>query len=251
MKKKIRYNCYLKDLFERKRNKKLLQEARNILKEKSSKADPLISVLIPTYNRPELLTQRTIPSVLKQTYQNFEIIIVGDHCTDNTEELINNFNDERIKFYNLPERGEYPTKLHARWQVAGVVPASKAIDLSVGDWIAPLDDDDEFTEDHLEVLLKFAVENNYEMVYGKAKWEIRPGEWVEVGSCPLEHAKIAHLSVLYSAGLEFFKYDIDAWKWEEPADWNLWRRMKEAGVRVGFIDKIVGIHYLEKTQRGV
>lgn len=57
-----------------------------------------------TYNRGKILTERTIPSVLKQTYQNFEIIIVGDNCTDNTEELLNDFNDDRIKFYNLLKR---------------------------------------------------------------------------------------------------------------------------------------------------
>jgi len=43
--------------------------------------------------------------------------------------------------------------------------------------------------------------------------------------------------------------DIDPWKHGEPNDWNLWRRMKEAGVRIGFVDKIIGKHYLEGTQK--
>ena len=70
--------------------------------------DPLISVIIPTYNRGKILTTRAIPSVLAQTHRNLELIIVGDYCTDNTAQLIKNFGDDRIKFVNLATRGEYP-----------------------------------------------------------------------------------------------------------------------------------------------
>jgi hypothetical protein len=45
--------------------------------------------------------------------------------------------------------------------------------------------------------------------------------------------------------LAFFRYDVDSWRYGEPADWNMWRRMMEAGVRVGFVDRIVGRHHLE------
>ena len=122
---RIYYNYYLKNWIECKRNKKLLSEARNKLRVNLNHKIPLISVVIPTYNRGVILTERTIPSVLKQTYQNFEIIIVGDHCTDNTEELIGNINDNRIRFYNLPKRGTYPINPHHRWLVAGAVPANQ------------------------------------------------------------------------------------------------------------------------------
>src|SRR3990167_5480376 len=58
---------------------------------------PLISAYIPTYNRGELLIQRAVPSILAQTYKNFELIIVGDHCTDNTAELVAKIKDPRIR----------------------------------------------------------------------------------------------------------------------------------------------------------
>lgn len=247
--KRICYNYYLKNWVERKRNRELLEKVRNNLKDNiNDKKNSLISVRIPTYNRGKILTERTIPSVLKQTYQNFEIIIVGDNCTDNTEELLNDFNDDRIKFYNLPERGKYPMNPHNRWMVAGVDPANKAIELCTGDWIAPLDDDDKFSENHLEILLNYALEYDYEMVYGIVKMEREPGKWKNLGSYPLKCGGICHLSVLYHSKLKFFKYDINAWKYGEPDDWNMWRRMKEAGVRIGFVDKIVGKHYLERQQ---
>ena len=112
-----------------------------------------------------------------------------------------------------------------------------------------MDDDDEFSEEHLEVLLKYALEHNYEMVYGITQMEREPGKWADLGSYPLRRSEICHLSVLYHSKLEFFKYDMNAWRYGEPADWNIWRRMKEAGVRIGFLDKVVGKHYLEALER--
>ena len=242
----LRYNSYLKNLIECTKNKEILRKIRFEQKNKTKNEKPLISVVIATYNRAKILSSRTIPSVLKQTYQNFEIIIVGDNCTDNTEELIKKFNDSRIKFYNLPKRSIYPDNIFDKWLVIGVPPQNKALELCSGEWIAPLDDDDAFSPDHFEVLLDFATKNNnHEMVYGKVDWEFEPGKWKPIGSYPLRCRCITQLSVLYQSKLKFIKYDIDSWKCGEPADWNLWRRMKEAGVRVGFLDKIVGKHYLE------
>ena len=61
-----------------------------------------ISVIIPTYNREETIID-SINSVLKQTYHNLEIIIIDDGSTDNTESLISNLNDDRIKYIKLNE----------------------------------------------------------------------------------------------------------------------------------------------------
>src|SRR5690242_4802472 len=51
-----------------------------------SDKDPLVSVTIPTYNLGQILVERTIPSVLAQTYKNWELIVYGDVCTDDTVE---------------------------------------------------------------------------------------------------------------------------------------------------------------------
>lgn len=58
---------------------------------------PLVSICIPTYNSGEFI-KRTLDSVLNQTYKNIEVIIVDDRSKDNTKEVIEEYNDERIKF---------------------------------------------------------------------------------------------------------------------------------------------------------
>lgn len=211
--------------------------------------EPLVSVRIATYNRGRTLVERAIASVLRQTYKKFEIVVIGDYCTDETERLIQSLRDPRIRFYNLWERTRYPENPASRWQVAGALPMNYGAQLARGEWIAPLDDDDEFSEDHLEVLLRACLKSQWEFVYGKVEMEVEPGKWYLVGQYPPIHANICHLSVLYHANLRLFELDVEAWILDEPGDWNLWRRMKAAGVKMGFVDQVVGKHYLEQRHR--
>ncbi|MFC2040591.1 glycosyltransferase family 2 protein, partial [Chloroflexota bacterium] len=65
-----------------------------------------VSVVLPTYNRANTLG-RAIQSVLKQTHENLELIVVDDGSTDNTEEVVRSFNDWRMRYINLGEnKGE-------------------------------------------------------------------------------------------------------------------------------------------------
>ena len=64
------------------------------------KDNPLISIILPTFNRSEMLKKRSVRSVLRQTYKNFELLIIADGCTDDTEEVVKKFNDKRIKLFN-------------------------------------------------------------------------------------------------------------------------------------------------------
>jgi cellulose synthase/poly-beta-1,6-N-acetylglucosamine synthase-like glycosyltransferase len=210
---------------------------------KKRQEDCLVSVIIPTFNRADLLVQRSIPSVLSQTHKNLEVIVVGDHCTDDTEQKVKKINDVRIRFYNLPVQGAYPKMKAWRWQVAGTKPMNYGIELARGDWIGHLDDDDEFSPDHIETLLNLALKENIELVYGIMERETPLGDWELVGSPSFGIASNVRPAVLYIKYLKFFKWDINAWKLGEPGDGNIWKRMRLAGVKTVFISKVIGKCY--------
>src|SRR5579862_1551294 len=69
-----------------------------------SSGNELISITCPTFNRGRLFVERTLPSVLNQSYRNFQLIVVGDHCTDDTAERMAEVRDSRVHFINLPVR---------------------------------------------------------------------------------------------------------------------------------------------------
>jgi len=201
--------------------------------------EPLVSVVIPTWNRAELLATRTLPSVIRQTYPRWEAVVVGDACTDDTAARIAALNDPRIRFHNLPQRGVYPDDPLLRWMVAGCAPINRALSLVRGKWLAYLDDDDEFTEDHIEVLLAFARETGAEFVFGTGEFQRAPNEWMRIGKLPPAPGNIMHSAVLYRDYLKFLKYDAEAWKESVGADAHLWGRMQRHGVRFAHLDRVV------------
>jgi Glycosyltransferase like family 2 len=206
-------------------------------------ATPLVTVRIATYNRGRLVAERAIASALRQSYPNLEVLVVGDACDAATADAVTSVQDPRVRFVNLPRRGVYPTDPTDLWRVGGVHPMNTALSLARGDWIAPCDDDDEMTDTHVEDLLRYAKQGRFEMVYSKAVVAQENGSWREVGHEPLRDGGISHGSVLYSAGLRFFTHSDTCWKLAEPADWNMWKRMRRAGVHMGFHDQVTYIHY--------
>lgn len=107
---------------------------------------PKISIVMPTYNRAKELP-RSIRSVLSQTYTDFELIIVDDASSDNSEEIVKGFNDNRILYVKLKEN------------VGGAEARNVGIRLAKADIIAFQDSDDEWTCFKLESSL-FELEND-------------------------------------------------------------------------------------------
>lgn len=215
----------------------------------SDEPEPLVTVCIPTYNRGPLVADRAVASALAQSYSRLEVLVVGDHCDEATAEAVRRVPDARVRFVNLPARGLYPSDALSRWYVAGSAPLNAGLALAEGKWITTCDDDDELTPDHVEVLLEAARRRGLEMVHSKARVERKAGEWEIVGSEPLRRGAVSQGSVLYAAPLRFLRYSNTSWKLHEPADWNLWRRMRRIGVQIGFADHVTYVHYVEDPQR--
>lgn len=109
---------------------------------------PLVSVVIPTHNRVDLI-ENCIESVQKQTYKNIEIIVVSDGSTDNTPEVLECL---AHRYTNL--------KYHLFLDCMGANKArNKGIELSVGSFVAFLDDDDEWYPEKLEKQIEKFLEN--------------------------------------------------------------------------------------------
>lgn len=94
------------------------------------------SVIIPTYNRADLI-RRCIDSVLNQSYQNFEIIVVDNYSEDATIDIVKSYADSRIKIFQIHNHG-----IIAASRNKGIVEAS-------GEWICFLDSDDWWKENKL------------------------------------------------------------------------------------------------------
>src|SRR6266481_7201740 len=105
---------------------------------------PKVSVIIPTHNRAEFL-RSAITSVLNQTYQNFEIIVVDDASTDKTREIITSFDDQRIKYI----RHEV-NKGDAGSRNTGILNSSS-------DYLAFLDDDDQWLPEKLQTQMDLLI----------------------------------------------------------------------------------------------
>lgn len=114
--------------------------------------NPTVSVIIPTYNRAHLVG-RAIRSVLNQTYQDFEIIVVDDGSTDNTEEVVKSFNDPRIRYIRHEKnRG-------------GSAARNTGIRATYGEFIAFLDSDDEWLPEKLEKQVLICSDEQIGLVY--------------------------------------------------------------------------------------
>ena len=120
-----------------------------------------ISVIIPTYNRQDLV-RRAIRSVLNQTFQPLEIIVIDDGSADETNQII---------------KSEFPEVQYIRQKNSGISSARNlGIQKSIGDWIAFLDSDDEWLPKKLEYQIKAIQENpDYKLCHTNEIW-IRNGK---------------------------------------------------------------------------
>jgi hypothetical protein len=200
---------------------------------------PLVSVIIPTYLQHELLVSRAIPSALAQTHPEIEVVVVGDGAPEETALAIARIGDERVRYENLTVRAPYPEDPGEFWRVAGTPPWNAAWELARGMWIAPLNDDDSFRPDHVELLLRAAREQRCEVAYGAIEHHHPDGTSKIVNSWPPESHRFGWQAALVHSGLGFMPMQLGSGALGSPGDWSLCRRMRRAGVRFAKLDDVV------------
>jgi hypothetical protein len=205
--------------------------------------DPLISVLISTYDRLDLLRSRAIPSILAQEHRNLEIVIVGDSSSYGLAEIVEGFGNAPIRFFNLSLRGPYPEDVRRRWLVAGTSPFNEAMANARGAWLAPFADDDAMRPNHLGALLEAARERRLEFVYGQLQMHLSDRDHPLLGSFPPRLHDIGLQAALLHGHLRLFELELADSEFGVPNDWGHIERMLRSGVRTGMIDEIVADYY--------
>ena len=121
---------------------------------------PKVSVIIPLYNKVQYI-RRTIESVLSQTIQDFEVIIVNDGSTDGGEMIVEEYDDSRIHLINQVNQGVSAAR-------------NQGVHVACSELIAFLDADDEWKPEHIEILLRLQNKFPEADVFGTAYQVITP-----------------------------------------------------------------------------
>lgn len=116
------------------------------------RVEGLVSVIMPSYNTAQYIKE-SIQSVLNQTYTNWELIIVDDCSTDNTDEVVSIINDSRIRYFKNKKNS------------GAAISRNKALREAKGQWIAFLDSDDIWMPEKLERQITFMKDNVYAFSY--------------------------------------------------------------------------------------
>ncbi len=188
---------------------------------KYNKMIPKISIILPTFKRAKSGNfEKAIESILKQTYTNWELIIVDDASTDGTEDLIKFYMqiDERINYirhtYNmgLPSISEYEGYTKAR-----------------GEYIAFIFDDNIWDENHLMLSMKAMIKHNVKFTYGITRIYDKGNSYVDIDlglnllpytNCIGNGSVVIHKDIIETIGL----YDPHL-SLTRVCDWDYWQRV--------------------------
>jgi dTDP-4-amino-4,6-dideoxygalactose transaminase len=216
---------------------------------------PLVTVVMPSYDRPFLLKTRSIPSVLRQSYQNWELIVVGDGPEDDAiERVVVGFGDRRIRYAEIARPDYTGLSSVQLWHVAGAAARNHALALASGDVVCPLDDDDEFLPHHLEDCVRAVCDRGFDFVYGTVLLRDLEAGTELVESLPVPSPgrrrlpfddSIYHSTVGFTGRLLHLRYPTDG---AEPDDFGLWKQMYRLRARFGRLTRPQSVSYGESLR---
>lgn len=204
-----------------------------------------VSVVMSTYNRNDLLIGRSLASVLRQSHRDFEVHIVADGMRGaelaDLEQRLAFISDPRVTLWPI-ERQQYPEDPGAKWAVLGLNARNHALDHAQGEWVAPLDDDDEWTNDHIEVLLREAQEKGVDFAYGISQYHWPDNRFQQAGRWPPGYGAFCDGAQVYRNGMGY-RFDPECITRGLPEDGDMWERMVAGGVTFSFLPRVVHHYY--------
>lgn len=197
-----------------------------------------VSVIVPCYNQAQYL-DTALQSVLSQTYQDWECIIINDGSLDNTEDIGRLWQDKDSRF-------TYCTKKN------GGLPGTRnfGIEKATGVYILPLDADDYISSNYIEECVKELESKNVKLVYGKVEqFGSRTGEW-DLGAYSYNDLLVSnmiHCTAMYRK--EDWK---DVGGYDENMvygleDWEFWVHMLHINDHVSFVKEIIFYYRIKEV----
>lgn len=242
-------------------NREKLLQARNspVYRDAYTVENPLVTIIIPTHTSPQVLWDRTLPSIRQQTYSNLEVIISVDNqdpeFVNGVREKIAQLNDPRLKILKAPpypkvfpevEHLDPITKERFYWFSSGNIAFAHAVANATGLWISPFSHDDAFDPNAIELLLDHTKANQLEYCYSPTKKIETDGTETKILSFPPVPYEFGVQGSLLNASLNFFVYEYRDSALDVPNDWGLVRSMMLAGVDIGFVETPVTTYFPSK-----
>jgi glycosyltransferase involved in cell wall biosynthesis len=201
---------------------------------------PRVSVIIATYNWSSVLPY-SIGSVLRQTMSDFEVLVVGDGCTDDSAAVVAGIGDPRVRWINLPANSGHQS-----------APNNEGLRQAKGELIAYLGHDDLWLPQHLELLVSAIDRSSYDMAHSitaaiEAKGEVFPVvAWPEAGSWGPPSCTLHRRSVMNAVGgwRDYRELKI-------TPEIDLWRRAHQAGLRFTSLARLTVIKFPASGRRNV
>jgi glycosyltransferase involved in cell wall biosynthesis len=201
-------------------------------------SSPIVSVIIPTFNQVELL-QKALQSVINQTFQGWEAIVIDNHSQDTTKEIVESMNDSRIRYVVFSNQG--------------IIAASRnqGINLAKGNYIAFLDSDDMWYPSKLSACLEYFKQGADAACHGM--WILKDGV-LERKFIPIQPTRDLYETLLFKGNSTIWtstvmikrqclqKYGVFSEQFEmvTAEDYDLWLRMAKNNVRWIIIPDILG-----------
>lgn len=204
---------------------------------------PQVTVLLPTYNWSSVL-RYAIASVLRQTFTDFELLVIGDGCTDDSEQVAGESGDARVRWIGLPENSGHQSG-----------PNNVGLREARGEIIAYHGHDDLWLPHHLAVTVDALQTSDADLAHSLCLMVPPEGDsssWILIPQ-PELGAYAPPLGVIHRRSLT---ERIGGWRHYRdlgttPPDVELWRRAAASGAKLSFVPRLTGIKFPASVRRNV